>query len=76
MTARGVRVPIPVGTRVRHAGQQYRTAFAAGTGTVLQVLEQHSVDGTWEYLVCTDDGRIVSWNRIDVAGTEPPRAER
>lgn len=47
---------------------RHPAAFAMGTGTVLEVLKRHPVDRTWEYLVRIDDGRIVSWNRVDAVG--------
>ncbi|GAA3146920.1 hypothetical protein GCM10020255_025220 [Rhodococcus baikonurensis] len=57
--------PLEVGARVRHRGQQYPEAIARGTATIVEVVKQHAVDGTWEYLVKTDAGEIKSWNIVD-----------
>jgi len=46
--------PIPVGTRVRHRGEQYPEAFRDGTGTVVEVLRYYPQDRTYEYLVQCD----------------------
>ena len=57
--------PLAVGDRVRLDSQQYTNAYAFGTATVVEVLKQHRVDGTWEYLVHTDRGQVRSWNIVD-----------
>ncbi len=59
------QTPLEVGARVRHRGQQYPEAIARGTATIVEVVKQHAVDGTWEYLVRTDAGEIKSWNIVD-----------
>jgi hypothetical protein len=43
---------LPVGTRVRHIGEQYHRAFAVGTASV--VGHAPALDGSTEYLVERD----------------------
>lgn len=51
-------VRLETGRRVRGIGQQFPRAYARGTATIVEVLEQHRVDSTWEYRVSADDGRV------------------
>ena len=46
--------PIPVGTRVRHRGEQYPEALGYGTGNIVEVIRYYPVDRTYEYLVQCD----------------------
>lgn len=46
--------PIPVGTRVRHIGEQYPEAYLHGTGTVVEVVRYYPQDRSYEYLVRCD----------------------
>ena len=64
MTAHNNTTRLDVGTRVHQRGQQYSTALEHGTATIIEVVKQHPVDGTWEYLVSTDTGGIESWNIV------------
>lgn len=45
--------PLPIGTRVRHIGEQYPEA-RKGTGTIVKVVRYYAVDNTYEYLVQMD----------------------
>lgn len=72
MTGHNNTTRLDVGTRVHRCGQQYPTALEHGTGTIIQIVKQHAVDGTWEYLVSTDNGGIESWNNV---GTPTGRLE-
>ena len=45
--------PLPVGSRVRHYGQQYPTAYSNGTGNVAAI-DGPCRDGSWEYLIYHD----------------------
>ncbi len=53
------RPHFPVGTRVRHYGQQYPSAHANGTGNVAAV-EGPYRDGSWEYLIYHDANGFTS----------------
>lgn len=56
MDARDGRpMPLPVGTRVRHRGEQYWQATASGTGTVAGIVCYYPQDRTYEYLVLCDE---------------------
>jgi hypothetical protein len=55
---------LPIGARVRLYGHQWPEALRSGTGTIVDVVMQHSVDGSWEYLVETADGKLESWNHV------------
>lgn len=48
------REPLPIGTRVRHAGEQYPEALRNGTGVVVDIVTYHPQDDTYEYLVQCD----------------------
>lgn len=61
---------LEIGRRVRGLGQQFPRAYARGTATIVEVLEQHRVDSTWEYRVRTDDGKIRQWNMVDTVNEE------
>lgn len=63
-------IRLDTGRRVRGIGQQFPRAYARGTATIVQVLEQRRVDSTWEYRVRTDDGRFHQWNRVDTVDEE------
>lgn len=57
---------LDVGTRVRNWNHLYWGASAWGTGTIVAVVTQHSIDDTWEYLVRADrDGELHQWNIVD-----------
>lgn len=58
-------MPLPVGTRVRHIGEQYWEATGAGTGTVLGIVRYYPQDRTHEYLVLCD--QPVWWSASRVA---------
>lgn len=47
------RPPLPVGSRVRHYGQQYPSAYTAGTGNIAAIKGPYR-DGSWEYLIYHD----------------------
>ena len=57
---------LDVGRRVRHWTEQYDSAISDGTATIVEVIKQHQVDGTWEYRVLTDTGVVREWNMVDV----------
>lgn len=65
MSTHDNRTPLPVGARVRSIGQQYPDAIRLGTATIVRVIKQHAVDGTWEYEVLTDGGETRHWNIVD-----------
>lgn len=58
------RDQLPIGTRVRLLGEQYPAAIRCGTATIIDIVKQHQVDGTWEYLVRTDAGKVAEWNMV------------
>lgn len=59
------RTRLEPGTRVRAVWQQFPRAYAEGTATITEVVKQHQIDSTWEYLVLTGDGEVRSWNIVD-----------
>lgn len=52
--------PLPVGTRVRHSGQQWRSARRYGTGEIIEVKGPYH-DGAYEYLIRHDPGATPGW---------------
>lgn len=59
-------IRLDIGQRVRNWTQQYDTAISKGTATIVEVITQHQIDGTWEYRVLTDAGETREWNMVDV----------
>ena len=59
MTVRVLRHPYDQGTRVHHASD--KTAAAARNGTAEITDANHRADGSYEYLVRTDEGETESW---------------
>lgn len=53
---------LPVGTRVRHIGEQYPWAMQHGTGTVVKVIRYYPQDRTYEYLVQCDKPPVWAFN--------------
>lgn len=50
--------PLPIGTRVRHIGEQYPEALREGTGNIVSVVRYYPTDKTYEYLVQCDQPPI------------------
>jgi hypothetical protein len=79
---------LPVGTRVRHAGQEWATSVLAPKGTAVVVGVGHThADGTFEYKVMAGRDfsrrigpdnpmdRLTEWNSARVLEVAPPRYE-
>ncbi|WP_071289343.1 hypothetical protein [Mycolicibacterium llatzerense] len=60
------RTQLSIGARVRNWTQEYDAARSNGTANIVEVLKQHPIDQTWEYLVRTDAGQLLQWNMVDV----------
>lgn len=54
------RDPLPVGTRVRHTGQQRPVALRHGTGEIIEV-KGPAPDGAYEYLIRHYPGATPGW---------------
>lgn len=54
---------LAAGTRARNHGEQFPRAYREGTCTIIECT-QHYADGTHEYRVRHDDGRILLWNYL------------
>lgn len=65
-----------VGRHVRHWTEQYDSTISDATATIVEVIKQHQIAGTWECRVRADTGVVREWNMVDVPARERQRPHR